>query len=78
MSSAENCQSSQTWYYGRGHNGDFWEPEWLMPPDGIVAEAKKMRLWTYEDDVEGRRNNTDEETEEAVPEKKEETDIKEA
>ena len=49
-----------------------------MPPDGIVAEAKKMRLWTYEDDVEGRRNNTDEETEEAVPEKKEETDIKEA
>ena len=49
-----------------------------MPPDGIVAEAKKVRLWTYEDDVEGRRNNTDEEQEEAVPEKKEDLDIKEA
>lgn len=65
------CQSSQNFYYGRGNDGEFWSPDWLKG-DGIAVENKRVRLWTYQDDVEGRRNSSEEEMEEPAPEKKEE------
>ena len=72
VASAETCQSSQPFYFGRGYDGEFWSPTWLAADGETTAEFKKVRLWTYQDDVEGRRNNPDEETEEAASEKKEE------
>lgn len=63
------------WYYGRGFNGDLWANDWLRQTDGIVSENKRVRLYTYIDDIEGRRYNDEESDEvgEKPPEENKDT-----
>ena len=73
VADAEQCQSSQLWYFARGYDGDLWPRDWLRA-DGIVPDNKRVRLYTYIDDIEGRRNNTDEESDEVGDKKAKEED----